>query len=77
MVGLDIGLGVGVAFSLLVVVYKTILPFSPRLGEARAWQYLPNQLDENFDEEELKVKEEGMKEKGGRCIATYIRGSLF
>ncbi len=55
LIGLDIGLGVGVAFSLLVVVVKTILPFSPQLGETRAWQYLPNQLDENFDEEELKV----------------------
>ena len=43
------------AFSLVVVVVKTVLPFSPQLGEARAWQYLPNQLDENFDEEELKV----------------------
>ena len=56
-IGLDIGLGVGVLFSLLVVVLRTLLPFSPELGEARAWHYPPGAGldDENFDEEDLKV----------------------
>ena len=56
-IGLDIGLGVGVLFNLLVVILRTILPFSPELGEARAWHYPPEQTlaDEDFDEEDLKV----------------------
>ena len=55
IIGLDIGLGVGVLFNILVIIYKTVLPFSPELGETRAWHYPPNQLSEDFDEEELKV----------------------
>ena len=67
-IGLDIGLGVGVLFSLLVVILRTLLPFSPELGEARAWHYPPEQTltDEDFDEEDLKVREGREKEgKGG------------
>ena len=58
-IGLDIGLGVGVLFNLLVVILRTILPFSPELGEARVWHYPPEQTltDEDFDEEDLKVGE--------------------
>ena len=56
-IGLDVGLGVGVFFSILVVVVRTVLPFSPELGETRAWHYPPNQLaNEEFDEAELKVR---------------------
>ena len=62
-IGLDIGLGVGVLFNLLVVILRTILPFSPELGEARAWHYPPEQTltDEDFDEEDLKVGLEGRR----------------
>ena len=59
VIGLDIGLGVGVCFSILVVIFQTVLPFSPELGETRAWHYPPNQLDEDFDEAELKVRSIG------------------
>ena len=56
LIGLDIGLGIGVLYSIMVVIYKTVLPFSPQLGETRAWHYPPDQIsDENFDEAELKV----------------------
>ena len=57
LIGLDIGLGIGVLFSLFIIVFQTILPYSPSLGETRAWHYPPEEklADENFDEEELKV----------------------
>ncbi len=57
-IGLDLGLGLGVLFSLLVIIIRTILPYSPELGEAGAWHYPPEQKladDEDFDAEELKV----------------------
>ena len=58
LIGLDIGLGVGVLFSLLVIVVRTILPYSRELGEAEAWHYPPEEklADENFDEGELQVR---------------------
>ena len=58
LIGLDIGLGIGVIFSLFVVVLRTILPYSPSLGETRAWHYPPDEKleDDDFDEEDLKVK---------------------
>lgn len=59
-IGLDVGLGVGVCFSILMVVVRTVLPFTPELGETRAWHYPPSQLDEDFDEAELKVRSEEM-----------------
>ena len=57
LIGLDIGLGIGVLFSLFVVVLRTILPYSPSLGETRAWHYPPDEKldDDEFDEEELRV----------------------
>lgn len=57
LIGLDIGLGIGVLFSLFVVVLRTILPYSPSLGETRAWHYPPEEKleDDEFDEEDLKV----------------------
>ena len=56
LIGLDVGLGIGVIFSILVVIFKTVLPFSPEIGEAKAWHYLPQPCkDENFDHDELKV----------------------
>ena len=58
LIGLDIGLGIGVIFSLFVVVLRTILPYSPSLGETRAWHYPPDEKleDDDFDEEDLKVR---------------------
>ena len=49
--------GVGVLFSLLVVVVRTILPFSPELGETRAWHYPPDEKlkEEEYDAEDFKV----------------------
>ena len=57
IIGLDIGLGIGVLFSLFVVVLRTILPYSPSLGETRAWHYPPDEKleDDDFDEEDLRV----------------------
>ena len=57
LIGLDIGLAIGVLFSLFVVVVRTILPYSPSLGETRAWHYPPDEKleDDEFDEEDLKV----------------------
>ena len=57
VIGLDIGLGLGVIFSLLVIVIRTILPYSPSLGETRAWHYPPDEKldDEEFDVEDLRV----------------------
>ena len=57
LIGLDIGLGIGVLFSLFVIVMRTILPYSPSLGETRAWHYPPDEKldDDEFDEEELRV----------------------
>ena len=58
VIGLDVGLAVGVIFSLLVIIIRTILPYSPSLGETRAWHYPPNEKldDDEFDEEDLKVR---------------------
>ena len=57
VIGLDLGLGLGVLFSLLVIIVRTILPYSPQLGETGAWYYPPEEklADDDFDEEELKV----------------------
>jgi MFS superfamily sulfate permease-like transporter len=33
LIGLDIGLGIGVLFSLVLVMFRTVLPYSPALGE--------------------------------------------
>ena len=67
MIDLDVGLAVGVIFSLLVIIIRTILPYSPLLGETRAWHYPPNEKldDDEFDEEDLKVREKERGE-GGR-----------
>jgi MFS superfamily sulfate permease-like transporter len=57
LIGLDIGLGIGVLFSLFLVMFRTVLPYSPALGEARAWHYPPEVkfADEDFDVEDLRV----------------------
>lgn len=59
LIGLDVGLAVGVIFSLFVIIVRTILPYSPSLGETRAWHYPPDEKldDEEFDEEDLRVRE--------------------
>ena len=64
VIGLDIGLGLGVIFSLLVIVIRTILPYSPSLGETRAWHYPPDEKldDEEFDVEDLRVGGERERE---------------
>ena len=51
------GLGIGVGFSLLVVIVRTVLPFSPALGAAVAWHFPPEEkfVDEEFDVEDLRV----------------------
>ena len=70
MIGLDVGLAVGVIYSLLVIIVRTILPYSLSLGETRAWHYPPNEKldDDEFDEEDLKMRERereiGRKEGG-------------
>ena len=68
-IGVDVGLAVGVIYSLLVIIVRTILPYSPSLGETRAWHYPPNEKldDDEFDEEDLKVRErEGGERERGR-----------
>ena len=57
LIGLDIGLAIGVIFNLLVIIVRTILPYSPSLGETRAWHYPPDEkLDyDEFDVEDLRV----------------------
>ena len=68
MIGLDVGLAIGVIFSLLVIIVRTILPYSPSLGETRAWHYPPDEKldDDEFDEEDLRVRERGWGGEGGR-----------
>ena len=55
----------GVIFSLLVIVIRTILPYSPSLGETRAWHYPPDEEldDEEFDVEDLRVGGERERER--------------
>ena len=57
VIGLDIGLAIGVIFSLFIIIVRTILPYSPSLGETRAWRYPTddNLDDDEFDVEDLKV----------------------
>ena len=57
IIGLDVGLAVGVIYSLLIIVVRTILPYSPSLGETKAWHYPPDEKldDDEFDVEDLKV----------------------
>ena len=40
LIGLDIGLGIGVLFSLFLVMLRTVLPYSPTLGNL----YIPTCL---------------------------------
>ena len=80
LTGLDIGLAIGVLFSLLVIVIRTILPYSPSLGETRAWYYPPDEKldDEEFDVEDLRVRErerEREREIKGRRVRERNRGS--
>jgi hypothetical protein len=42
LLGVDLGLGVGVAFSLLVIIYRTVLPYSSVLGQARDTEIFRN-----------------------------------
>ena len=63
IIGLDVGLAVGVIYSLLVIIVRTILPYSPSLGETRAWHYPPDEKldDDEFDVEDLNVR--GVRER--------------
>ena len=66
-------LAVGIIFSLLVIIVRTILPYSPSLGETKTWHYPPDKKldDDDFDEEDLRVSERegggGGGGVGGRC----------
>ena len=49
----------------MVIIVWTILPYSPSLGETRAWHYPPNEKldDDEFDEEDLKVRKREREER--------------
>ena len=65
VIGLDVGLAIGVIYSLLVIIIRTILPYSPSLGETRAWHYPPDEKldDDEFDIEDLRVGVERERKK--------------
>ncbi|XP_019851375.1 PREDICTED: solute carrier family 26 member 10-like [Amphimedon queenslandica] len=56
IIGLDLGLGIGIFFSLFTIIVRTILPYSPHLGEANQWSYPIDTADNEYDENDFKVR---------------------
>ena len=79
LIGLDVGLAIGVIFSLLVIIVRTILPYSPSLGETRAWHYPPDEKldDDEFDVEDLRVGVERERENERKREREREKGQIF